>query len=149
MGYRNIQMHAVLASLPPSPAPKQQRASLMEGRSASTTPDAATALDLGDAGGARGGAEPAVAAARPSLLDLCCDGLRRQLGVDSVCEVLEVTDCLAPVAGELHAHAVEYLARHFVAVAAQEGEAFSRLSAGTLAEVLHSQTLVRGRDAVA
>ena len=111
MAYRNLRMHPVLQPPPCSPLPKQARGGggggAGDGDDASE-PQAATAEQqqrdqqqalspiarrglAAQLGGLGSEAPP------PSLLQLCQAVLMRSLSAGSVCEVLQVADCLEPV----------------------------------------------------
>lgn len=93
VGYRNLRMHPVLHPPPSSPPPKQERASQQawppsepgRGQLMAPGPAAVTAQQAQQA-------SPV-----PSLLHCCQAMLGRSLAPGSVCDVLQVADCLDPV----------------------------------------------------
>jgi hypothetical protein len=89
VGYRNLRMHPALAQLPPSPALKQHH---IEGLSANQQPQ-------------QGLPGPAPLAqhgkALPSLLECCQAALLQSFSPLGVCDLLQVADCLSPVADGL------------------------------------------------
>lgn len=127
VGYRNLCMHPALALLPRSPSPKQQRAAgAGQQQPWELWPEEA---------------QTPPSASPPSLLDCCQAALLRGLTPLSVCDLLQVADCLSPVADRLRSHAVEYAAQHFSAVAAQDLAGLCSLSTACLSEILCSQSL--------
>ena len=103
VGYRNLRMHPVLQPPPSSPPPKQQRAAAGEGSDAQQQQHAAW-LD-GTSQQQQQGQQPQQhdqqSTAPASLLDCCQATLRAALSPGSVCELLQVADCLAPVLDDL------------------------------------------------
>ena len=99
VGYRNLCMHPVLQPPPSSPPPKQQRAVAGDSSGAqqqqATWPDAASQQQQGRQ------EQQLSAAAPPSLLDCCQATLLAALSPGTVCELLQVADCLAPVLDDL------------------------------------------------
>lgn len=98
MGYRNLRMHPALQPPPSSPPPKQQRAhgDLAQAAWQQAEQGCLPAASCSPHDWQPGAHQPALSAV-PSLLDLCQAELLSGLSVGSVCEVLQVADCLSPV----------------------------------------------------
>lgn len=99
MGYRNLRMHPALQPPPSSPSPRQQRA---HGDLAQPWPQAASQQEhqpssVNSSHDGQPGARQLSESAVPSLLDQCQAALLSDLSAGSVCEVLQVADCLSPV----------------------------------------------------
>lgn len=86
VGYRNLRVHPVLQPPPNSPPPKQHRAAQQpwEGVAGEDTP-----------------AAPRPQSGAPSLLHCCQAALQASMSPASVCDLLQVADCLAPVLDDL------------------------------------------------
>lgn len=109
VGYRNLCMHPALALLPRSPSPKQQRAAgAGQQQPWELWPEEA---------------QTPPSASPPSLLDCCQAALLRGLTPLSVCDLLQVADCLSPVADRLRRWAAERARLSFKA-ARRAGAAF-------------------------
>ncbi|KAL4859062.1 BTB/POZ domain-containing protein [Chlorella vulgaris] len=129
VGYRNLRMHPALAQLPPSPALEQHH---IEGPSAHQQPQQGLP---GDAPPAQHGKAP------PSLLECCQAALLRSFSPSGVCDLLQVADCLSPVADGLRSQAIEFAAAQLSAVVTEDLLGFCSLSTATLEEILCSQSL--------
>ena len=102
VGYRNLRMHPVLHPPPSSPPPKQERAA-----QPAWPPSEPGRSQLTAAGPAAVTAQQAQQASSvPSLLHCCQAMLGRSLAPGSVCDVLQVADCLDPVVDGLRRWAV-------------------------------------------
>lgn len=88
VAYRSLRMHPVLHPPPASPPPKQQRAAQQAW---------AAAAPPGEQQQPQPEQPPPQQPQPPSLLECCQAALRQSLSPGSVCDVLQVADCLAPV----------------------------------------------------
>ncbi|KAL4421040.1 hypothetical protein ABPG77_007515 [Micractinium sp. CCAP 211/92] len=143
VGYRNLRMHPALQPPPSSPSPRQQRA---HGDLAQPWPQAASQQEhqsssVNSSHDGQPGARQLSESAVPSLLDQCQAALLSDLSAGSVCEVLQVADCLSPVVDGLRSRAVEHAAQHFQCVVGQDLPGFCSLSTACLVDILCCESL--------
>jgi hypothetical protein len=138
VGYRYLRMHPVLHPPPSSPPPKQERASQQAWPPGE--PDRSQLTAAGPASAAQQ-QQAQQASAVPSLLHCCQAALGSSLATGTVCDVLQVADCLDPVVDGLRSQAIEFVAQHFAAVVAADPSSFCDLSTTCLVQVLCNESL--------